>query len=180
MKAPNQWDVARAANTMAVVTNIAIDPNKITVRIKNKLIKWLETGYLDGGYRSEARKIGEMLAQKFNLPTTATTWRGLHARITNKQMGRELSELLQADWAAEVLERPHIARSWYAGKYDEALDACERADGVDFHIYLHNKEFRQPMVDVLAKHITDDERAALQLAIDAIKGTEPIHCFTYQ
>lgn len=180
MKAPNQWDVARAANTMAVVTNIAIDPTKITVRIKNKLIKWLESGHLDGGYRSEARKIGDLLAEKFNLPTTATTWRGLHARITNKQMGREISELIQADWAAELLDRPSLARSWYAGKYDEALDACKRADGVEVHIYLHGKEYRQAIIDVLTKYITDDERTALQLAIDAIKGTEPIHCFTYQ
>jgi hypothetical protein len=95
-------------------------------------------------------------------------------------MGQELSVLIQADWAAELLERPGLARSWYADKYKEALAACERADGDEVHIYLHSSVFRQPMVDVLTKYITDDERAALQLAIDAIKGTEPIHCFTYQ
>lgn len=115
------WDIARYANTMAVQSTIAIDPTKITVRIKNKLLKWLDQSHLDGGYRSEARKLGELLTRKFQLPTTMTTWRGVEARVTNEQMASELQELLRADWAAELLERPHMNKGWYRQRYDEAM-----------------------------------------------------------
>lgn len=179
----NHWDIARYANTMAVQSTIAIDPTKITVRIKNKLLKWLEQAHLDGGYRSEARKLGELLTDKFQLPTTMATWRGVQARVTNKQMGKELQELLRADWAAELLERPHLGKegNWYRMQYDEAMKQLARVNPkLTVSLYIHNKEYRQPIIDCLNKYVTEEERSRIQVAIDALKGTEPIHCFTYQ
>lgn len=179
----SHWDIARYANTMAVQSTIAIDPTKITVRIKNKLLKWLEQSHLDGGYRSEARKLGELLAEKFELPTTATTWRGLQARVSNKQMGRELQELLRADWTAELMERPHMghATGWYRQQYDESMRRLALANPkLQVNLYIHNKEYRQPIIDCMNKYVTDEERARIRKAIDALKGTEPIVCINYQ
>lgn len=177
------WDIARYANTMAVQSTIAIDPTKITVRIKNKLLKWLDQAHLDGGYRSEARKLGELLADRFELPTTMSTWRGLQARVTNKQMAKELQELLRADWAAELLERPHMSHpgNWYRQKCDESMRLLATANPkLTVSMFIHNREYRQPIIDCLNKYVTTEERARIQVAIDALKGTEPIVCINYQ
>ncbi len=176
----NHWDVARAANTMAVVSSVSIDPTKITTRIKNKLIKWLEQGHLDGGYRSEARKLGDMIADKFKLHVTTSSWRGVHVRCGNIAADNEISELLQADWAAELLENPHMGRGWYAQQYEQAQRYLRGHVPDVVHLYIHNKDYRQKIIDVQTKHITDKERAAIQKAITAVNGTEPIHIFTYQ
>jgi len=177
------WDIARYANTMAVQSTIAIDPTKITVRIKNKLLKWLEQAHLDGGYRSEARKLGELLTEKFQLPTTMATWRGVQARVTNKKMAKELKELLRADWATELLERPHLGKegNWYRMNYDEAMRKIGLANPkLTVSLYIHNKEFRQPIIDCLNRYVTEVERSRIQVAINALKGTEPIVCINYQ
>lgn len=175
------WGIARYVNTMAVQSTIAIDPTKITVRIKNKLLKWLEQAHLDGGYRSEARKLGELLTQKFQLPTTMTTWRGVQARVTNKQMAKELQELLRADWAAELLDNPHMNKGWYQQQYDEAMRRIGLVDpNLLIHLYIHNKMYRQPIIDCLNKYVTEEERSRIQVAIEALKGTEPIVCINYQ
>lgn len=175
------WDIARYANTMAVQSTIAIDPTKITVRIKNKLLKWLEQSHLDGGHRSEARKLGELLTDKFQLPTTMRTWRGLQARVTNRQMASELQELLRADWTAELLDNPHMNSGWYRDKYDEAMRLIDAANPkLTIHLYIHNREYRQPVIDCLNKYITDEDRSRIQVAIDALKGTDPIVCINYQ
>lgn len=176
----NHWDVARAANTMAVVSTVCIDPTKITTRIKNKLTKWLDQGHLDGGYRSEARKLGDMLADKFNLPMTMTSWRGVHVRCGNKPADDEISELLQTDWTAMLIERPEMNRGWYKDRYEDAQRYLRGHVPDTIHLYIHNKEFRQQIIDVQAKYITDKDRAAIKQAIDAVNGTEPIHIFTYQ
>lgn len=177
----NHWDIARYANTMAVQSTIAIDPTKITVRVKNKLLKWLEQSHLEGGYRSEARKLGELLTEKFQLPTTMKTWRGVQARVTNKQMAQELQDLLRADWTAELLDNPHMKNAWYRKQYDETVRQLALADPkLTINLYINNKEFRQPIIDCLNKYVTEEERARVQVAIDALKGTDPIVCINYQ
>lgn len=175
------WDIARYTNTMAVQSTIAVDPTKITVRIKNKLLKWLDQSHLDGGYRSEARKLGELISQKFQLPTTMSSWRGVQARVTNKQMAKELQELLRADWTAELLEDPGMSRGWYAQQYDESMRRLALANPkLTVSLYIHNEEYRQPIIDCLNKYVTDEERARIKQAIEALKGTEPIVCINYQ
>lgn len=176
----NHWDVARAANTMAVVSSVSIDPTKITVRIKNKLIRWLEQGHLEGGYASQARKLGDMLADKFELPTTMSSWRGLHVRTGNPVVDDEVSELFQADWTAEILDNPSMKKSWYGRQYEESQHYLRNHIPATVHLYVFNKDVRDKIIKVQQKNLTDKDRAAIQRAIDAINGTEPIHVFTYQ
>lgn len=175
----NHWDIARYANTMAVQATIAIDPTQITARIKNKLIKWLEQAHLDGGHRSEARKLGELLAKRFQLPTTMTTWQGVRAHVTSRQMAKELRELLRADWAAALLEHPHMngSTNWYRRQYEAAMRCIAEVDPkVAVDIQVHSKEYRRSILECLGKYVTAEERSRIQQAINALNGTEPIVC----
>lgn len=180
---PTQWDVARTANTMAVVTTVSIDPNKITLRIKNKLVRWLHDGHLAGGYQSHARKIGDLLVDKFNLPTTHATWRGIYVRndSVHEQAKQTILSYLEADWTAFILEHPEYNNrghhNWYRQHYDNAVNAIKC--GETAYLDIHDKHYRKMVTDVLASAITDAQRDRIQQAVDAVNGTELIHCFAY-
>lgn len=176
----SHWDVARYANTMAVQSTIAIDPSKITVRIKNKLLKWLNDAHLNGGYRSEARKLGELLSESFKLPTTMSTWRGVQARATSPETAKELLDILLADWTAFTLENPGYERGWYGNQYRKAVADLSKCDGTLVPLYIHDKQYKELIIQNLKRRITDEDRQRIQLAIEAIKGNKPIVCIVHQ
>jgi hypothetical protein len=180
---PTQWDVARTAKTMAVVTTVSIDPTKITTRIKNKLTRWLHDGHLEGGHQSHARRLGDLLADKFRLPTTHLTWRGLYVQhdSVNDDAKRKILELLEADWIAFILENPHYNNrghhNWYRQHYDNAVNAIKCGDRA--FLDIHNPQYRKDIIQIMSASITTDQRDRINKAIAAINGTEVIHCFSY-
>lgn len=179
---PTQWDIARAAKTMAVRTSVTLDPTLITPRIKNKLIKWLESGYLDGGYRSEARKIGDMLVDKFDLPMSHSSWRGLSLSNPSKELADEVVEVLTADWTAFILENPQYMRAernWYKDQYNHAMNWLQNDRSGKRFLNTHDNNFRKQVLELVCKHQGEDDKRRVQVAIDAIKSGEPIHLYNY-
>lgn len=177
-----QWDVARVANAMAVRTTVHIDPTKITPRIKNKLIKWLRDGIVVGGYRSEARKLADLLCDKFDLPAARSLWSGVNLSYPSEALAREVVALLHADWASFILEQPHYAKdSYYKRAYTRAVEQLTSAEHYKFSegLTIHDRKYRDQIVACMSKYMTDDQRAQIELAVQAVMGTEPIHCFTY-
>lgn len=177
------WDVARAANTMAVRTTIQIDPTQITPRIKNKIIKWLRSGVVLGGYRSEARKLGDMISDKFKLPSTRSHWYGVHLAYPSKELAAEVLLFLQADWTAFILENPHCNKEshWYYKQYHDVADKlANHWESFSSGISIHDKHFRNKIVEAVDKHMTDEQRAQIEIAVAAITGTEPIDCYVLE
>ena len=173
---PTQWDVARAANTMGVVTTVHIDPTKISKIIKNKLIRWLKDGYLEGGYRSEARKLGDMLVDKFELDSVKYTWRGISVVSPTPELRGKLLELLDADWAAYILEHPEANRGWYMDNYRTSRKQLANGSR-EVYMNFHNKEFRRAAAGLINDFCNPDRGKKVKEVVDALNGTEPIHIY---
>lgn len=172
---PHHWDIARAAKTMGATTTIKIDPTRITVRIKNKLLKWLKDGEYVGGYSSMARRLAEALANKYDLPSSLKHWRGVEIKHPTRDMANEVIELLRADWTAYILEYPHVNKRehWAYQRYHNQLSTLERLGSLDY-LYVHHHEYTKQVHLIVEKYSKNHHEAARQAAIAALNGTEPI------
>lgn len=179
MKDLNHNKLARYINTMAVHTSITIDPTQISVRIKNKLLKWLSVGAVDGGYRSDARKIGEMLMHSFDLPITLAAWRGVGVRVNRPDVAEKIIELLRADWTAYKLEHGYGDQGYYFKRFQEAAEELRQCAGDNVYLLVHHKQFVYSIRQLIAEHMTTDDRERIAQAMAALQGTEPIHIVNY-
>lgn len=175
------WDVARTINTMGVQSSVKLDPKQITKRIKNKLVKWLDAALIEGGYQSEARKIGVLLAEKYDLPVAATTYHGLLVQSPSPEAAKQLAELLTADWLAFILEHPRYNSegSWQRKGYNDTLDWLNNKPTGKHLMTLRDEDFRKQAAEIVRNHLDDDGRAKVQQAIEVLLGTEPIDLLTY-
>lgn len=174
------YDVARMANTMAMKTTIVLDPAQITVRVKNSIKKQLRSGFITTGYRSHAAKIAEAITQKFELPIVRTWWRGVQLNNPSRDAREQVLRLFEADWAAELLERPHLAQNkYYRERYEDTVLNL-RGNTQQFHVTFQDRAFADQARNYLAQCMTAAAREKIEKAIDALDGTEPIHVFTYQ
>lgn len=173
------YDVARMANTMAMKTTIVLDPTQITVRVKNSIKKQLRSGFITTGYRSHAAKIAEAITQKFELPVVRTWWRGMQVNNPSLDARRHLLGLYEADWAAELLERPYLSSNkYYRERYEETC-AHLRGSTASFHITFNDKFFAEQARNYLSQCMTAATREKIEKAIDVLDSTDPIHVFTY-
>jgi len=175
----SHWDLARDAKTMAVLTTVTIDPKLITVRIRNKITKWLQQGYLEGGYASEARKLADMLVKKYNLETVGFGWRGIGVHNPSPELVERLVPLLDADWAAFIMENPNQNRGYWKNQYTETRVALINREPT-LYMNIHNKELRIQAGKIVGELSCNNRKQLVKLALDAINGTEPIHVYTHQ
>jgi hypothetical protein len=167
-------NIATAANTMGVVTTISIDPTKVSPRIRNKIIRYLQQGTLEGGYRSDARKLGELMIQAFNLDVSSNTWNGIRVVNASSELQRKLIELRKADWSAYIMENPARGKmnGWDYRRMAEDLDKLQNgANGGLFTLYFEDKQYRKLAIAAVAQHLTPEFKANVQKAIDALNGT---------
>lgn len=175
----NYYDVARMANTMAMKTTIVLDPTQITVRVKNSIKKQLRSGFITTGYRSHAAKIAEAITQKFELPVMRVWWRGTQVHNPSMETRQFLLGLLEADWAAELLERPYLASNkYYRERYDETV-AHLRGSTASFHITFNDRHYAEQARNYLSQCMTAAAREKIEKALDVLDGTELIHITTY-
>lgn len=179
MKHLNHNQLARYINTMAVHTNITIDPTQISVRIKNKLLKWLSVGAVDGGHRSDARKLGEMLMHSFDLPITLAAWRGVGVRVSRPEVAEQVIELLRADWTAWKLENGRIDQGYYFKRFQEGCEELRQCAGNNVFLLVHHKQFVYSIRQLLVQNMSPEERERIAHAMAALQGTEPIHVVNY-
>lgn len=175
----SQWDVARAAKTMGIKAAISLHPDQITVRIKNKLIRWLNEGHLAGGYQSEARKIGSMLMKKFDLPASYASWRGIIMANPNPDTAHKVAELVNADWTAWIMDNAGYNQGYYRTQHEQALKWLRGKRDGERHLQFFDDKFKAEAIKVISSGLTDEDRAKIQKTIDAIQGSEPIHLFEY-
>jgi hypothetical protein len=167
---------ASAANTMGVVTTIAIDPKQITLRVRNKVIRNLEQGLLEGGYRSEARKLSDLLVQAFELDVSSNTWTGISVRNPTPEMKAALLELRKADWAAYTLENPARGRigQWDYRRMVTDLEQLESNAEGSFYLHFEDKTCRRMAAEVIKKSLSPELKVKVQNAVAALRGTDLI------
>jgi hypothetical protein len=64
----NRYDYARLASMPGTTTEVLLWPSKLTVRIRNQIIRNLEAGYMKGGWSSKSRHLTEAIARHYELP----------------------------------------------------------------------------------------------------------------
>jgi hypothetical protein len=171
------WEVARSVKTQGVLVSISIDPKLVSPRIRSKLLRWLQCGVLEGGYRSEARKLAALLLRAFDLEVSSHYWNGLRIVDSSPELREELVDIRIADWAAFVLEQPKAQRtgSYYQNKMTNDLAALKTLNGlVNITLSFETKELRRAAVQAVKKHLSEARRQQLQRVIDALMGDQLI------
>lgn len=178
----HHWDIARAAKVVGMQTTMQLDPTKITVRIKNRLIRWLEKGEYVGGWSSKTRRVAESLATTYDLPQSLRTWEGVRVRRPSPELRKEMMELVRADWTAAVLENPYLAKEsgWARRRYDEVMKELEHRDCNDVYIGMHHHEFTKQAFALLDKHQRHEYSSNVKACVDALNGTALIHILTLE
>lgn len=101
------WDAARAFKIMGATTEITIDFEKVTDRVRSKVVKALKN-YPDcnpGGYRSEARKLYDKLAEFYELPRNYIDESCVRLiNLKDKTLYDEVYAVLQADALSQRME----------------------------------------------------------------------------
>jgi hypothetical protein len=168
------------AKTMGMRTTITLDPEHITKRVKTSIKKQLRLGVITGGYQSNSAKIADQIATKFELPVIRQYWRGLeigHIPLSSKA---KLLEIVNADWAARLLDAPSYNRGYYADRHLETQVNLTSRTSHGFYLSFFDGSFCLQACAVLGELLTDDDRAKIEQALTVLDGTEPMHIVTYQ
>ena len=181
MTTHTHWEIAALAKTMAMKVTVELNPEHITKRVKTSIKKQLRAGRISGGYRSAAASIADQIVKKFELPVSRDSWNGV--RVTNASVEAKLRvrELYEADWAAELLETPHLGRHhYYKQRYEYTLGSLNSRSETDVYVQFHDRGIADQARAVLAEYITDDDKQRIEDVIALLDTDQPIHITTYQ
>jgi uncharacterized Ntn-hydrolase superfamily protein len=181
MTTHSHWEIAALAKTMAMKVTIELTPEHITKRVKTSIKKQLRAGRISGGYRSAAASIADQIVKKFELPVSRDSWNGV--RLTNACVEAKLRvrELYEADWAAELLEKPHLGRhEYYKARHQTTMDSLGRRAANDIYVHFNDRALADQARAVLAEYITDDAKQRIEDVIRLLDTDQPIHITTYQ
>lgn len=178
---PHHHEIGRMAKTMGMVTSISLDPNQVSVRVKNSVKRMLRKGRITGGWSSQSAKLAEHIRDKFELPVTRDNWRGVQISTISMETKAKLKEIVQADWAVMNLDGARYAHvPYYRDQYNETLKTLESPDTKDFYIDILDKGLCEQARDLLVSQITEADKAKIENAIAYLDGTQPIHIVTYR
>lgn len=178
--ATNYYDVARLANTMGMKTTIVLDPKQITTRVKNSVKKQLRQGRITGGWRSNAAKIAEHITEKFDLNVVRDTWRGVQINNATREQRERLTGLVNADWAATLLDEPQYQHIPYYRDRNKAMLIDLRSSNKKFHLTFHDSTFTEQARAIMAEGMTAKDKELIEKAIEALDDNHEIHITTYQ
>jgi hypothetical protein len=175
MSSSDTFDQVRMMKMMGVTATVVINPAKLSTRIRNAAIEMIEKGYLMKGYRSQARQIADAIAQKFCIDIG----RSYHSFVSSEFVPREMRgtfiEIMTADAAAYRLTESggNWSKSYLAKAYAEAKDSIQNSGKVKYN--FRADKFANQARDLLSACLTNEDRANIQAALIALRGTEPIN-----
>ena len=175
----NNNERGRITGMPGTETTVTLHPQRLGTRMRNSVIRMLETRMLEGGWSSQSRKIAETLAANNGLQVSTNNWNGIRVRGITREAADAVKELTRADYTAWILENPEYRNGYYRAQFDKAIDAIERLDS-NFFVTMHNKESIRKVRETLAEHTTQEMKdKALQVA-NLLRGTEPIHIINFR
>jgi hypothetical protein len=160
-------------------TTVTLYPQRLGVRMRNNIIRQLESRVLAGGWSSNSRKIAQALAIKYGLQVGSNNWNGLRVLGLTPQAAPPIKEIVRADWTAWTLEEPSYSQGYYKEQY---VDAMARLDTVDqnFYITMHDKDSIRKVIEILADHTSQELIDKSMKVANLLRGTEPIEIITFQ
>ena len=175
------WEIGALVKTMGMKTDVTLDPTLITTRVKNSIKRQLRAGAITLGWASQAAKIAEQLAVKFDLPVARHMQRGVRVGSVPMSTKVRLLGALNADWAVMLLDRPEYAKApFYQRRRAEDLDNLTSAESKGFYLSFFDRMFTQQAQQVMNELLTEADFARIELAIAVLDSNEPIHITTFQ
>lgn len=178
----NVYDIARSIKTMGTTTTVWLDPNKISKRVKNQVIKSVEAGYTSFGYRSHTKNILDILEKKNPGVVVQFSYYGPHMpKSMPDAMRAELIELITADIAAYKVSgaNNYDWKHEYAKQTLQALESGTPHDAPARSFCCIDKEFRRAGGKVIAAYESDEIKQRRKEIVDWLQNGEPIQIHVY-
>jgi sulfur relay (sulfurtransferase) DsrC/TusE family protein len=160
-------------------TTVKLYPQRLGARMRNNIIRQLESRALTGGWASKSRQIAQALAVKNGLQLSANSWNGIRVLGLTPQAAPLIKEVVQADWTAWILEQPGFRSGYYRDQHDKAMESIDAVDQ-NFYITMHDKESIRKVVEILAEHTSQELKDKAKQVANLLRGTEPIHLITFK
>ena len=118
------------------------------------------------------------VAEKHGLQCGVNNWNGIRVLGMSAEAAPRIREVVHADWAAFLLERPEYRRGYYKDSYDKAMECMDACDQ-NFYMTMHDTASIRKVVEILASHTTQEIKDKSKKVADLLRGTEPIHLITF-
>lgn len=175
----NNNERGRITGMPGTETTVTLYPQRLTARMRNSIIRMIEARAITGGWSSQARRLAENLAEKFNIQcSVVNNYRGLRIVGLSEAAAPHIAEVVHADWTAWLLENPAYGKGWYRDRHDSTMRSISNLDD-NFYCNLQDKESTRKVVEILAKHTTQEMKDKSKHVADLLRGTEPINIVTF-
>ena len=168
----------RITGMPGTAVSVTLYPQRLGVRMRNRIIRMLENRVIEGGWSSESRRLAMAIAEKHGIQCSNHHWNGMQILGLSAEAAPHVREAVHADWTAYLLERPEYRRGYYKDSYNKAmecLDACDQ----NFYMNVHDKGSIRKVVEILTEHTTQEMKDKSKQVADMLRGTEPIHLITF-
>jgi hypothetical protein len=160
-------------------TTVKLYPQRLGVRMRNKIIRMMEARAIEGGWSSMARQIAVAMAEKYDIQCSVNNWNGVRVIGLSEAAAPSVAEIVHADWTAWVLEEPTYRTGYYKQQHDNAMASIKATDS-NFYITMHDKESIRKVIEILAEHTTQELIDKAKQVADMLRGTEPIEIITFK
>lgn len=175
----NNNERGRITGMPGTETTVTLYPQRLTARMRNSIIRMIEARAITGGWSSQARRLAENLAEKFNIQCSVVNgYRGMRIVGLSEAAATHIAEVVHADWTAWLLERPEYGKGWYRDRHDSTMRSISNLDD-SFYCNLQDKESTRKVVEILAEHTTQEMKDKSKAVADLLRGTEPINIVTF-
>ena len=157
------WDAARSFSIMGATTEITIDFEKVTDRVRSKVSKALQNypeGHA-GGYRSHARKLYDKVSEFYELPRNyidQSCVRLVH--LHDKAVYDEVYAVLYADAVAQRME---TGREWPIQRLEKN---SSRENGNIYYYHLEEQTYQHMQESGLIERIKASVKETLADRLD--------------
>lgn len=174
----NSFQRGRITGMPGTEVSVTLYPQRLGVRMRNRIIRMLENRVIEGGWSSESRKLALAIAEKHGIQCSNSHWNGLRILGMSSEAAPRIREVVHADWTAYLLERPDIRTGYYKDSYAEAMECIDACDQ-NFYTTMHDKESIRKVVEILVEHTTQEMKDKSKKVADLLRGTAPIHIITF-
>jgi hypothetical protein len=160
-------------------TTVKLYPQRLGVRMRNSIIRMLESRIVQGGWSSQSAQITKALAAKYNLQVSNQHWNGLHILGLSAHAAPLIKEVVHTDWIARLVEEPSYRNGYYKDRHIEAMAYIDEVNQ-DFYTNMHDKGLMRKVIEILAEHTTQELKDKSMQVANLLRGTEPIEIITFK
>lgn len=174
----NHNERGRVTGLPGTKTTVTLYPQTLSARVRNSVIRMVESRMVEGGWTSNSRKIAEALAEKYDLQVSVNNWNGVRVKGFTGESAQQIKEIAQADWVAWLIENPDYGKGYYYSCHVQAIAHIEGASP-EFFITMYDKENIRKVREILAEQTSQELKDRTQLVSNLLRGTEPITLTTF-